>query len=166
GKMQALIEGLTQAGFAVRGYLGEHSQANGNLYQLSNQITLGLTEMQILDGFKQMIDEVLELERKYRTEMYQENPDRIQDRIFRSYGELLYARMMSEGEAMKRISDLRLGISLGIIKTHEEADMAKLVSHVGSAAVQKDSGEVMTVAKQEIRRAEIVRNILAQTKKS
>ena len=80
--------------------------------------------------------------------------------------ELLYARMMSEGEAMKRISDLRLGISLGIIKTHEESDMAKLVSHVGSAAVQKDSGEVMTVAEQEIRRAEIVRNILAQTKKS
>ena len=161
GRVKPLIDGLTQAGFAVRGYLGEHSQADGNLYQLSNQITLGISETDILVGFERMVQEVLELERKLRQEIFENNPLKVADRVYRSYGELLYARMMTEVEAMKRISDLRLGISLGILKEQTEETMAMLSAFIGSASVQKDSGEVLSPRAQEIKRADKIREILS-----
>lgn len=160
GRMKSLIDGLTQAGFAVRGYLGEHSQADGNIYQLSNQITLGISETDILTGFERMVQEVLELERKLRKEIYDSNPMKITDRVYRSYGELLYARMMTDVEAMKRISDLRLGISLGVFPEQDEERMAQISAYIGSANVQKDCGEMLSPRQQEIQRAEKIRGLL------
>lgn len=162
GRMQPLIDGLSQAGFTVRGYLGEHSQANGNIYQMSNQITLGITEGNILLSFKRMVEEVILLERKLRKELFENNPDKITDRVYRAYGELQYARMITDAEAMKKISDLRLGISLGFFKEQTEETMAKLAAFIGAAGVQKDSGEMLSVRQQEIRRADIVRRMLAE----
>jgi len=159
-RMQPLIDGLSHAGFAVRGYLGEHSQANGNIYQLSNQITLGITETNVLLSFKRMVEEVLQLERKLRNELYDNNPEKIRDRVYRSYGELLYARIMTDTEAMKRISDLRFGMALGFFKESNEEMLSRLVSLIGPAGVQKDKGEVLTTAQQEIHRAEMIRRML------
>lgn len=166
GRIKPLIDGLTQAGFAVRGYLGEHSQADGNIYQLSNQITLGISETDILVGFERMVREVMELERKLRSEIFENNPMKISDRVYRSYGELLYARMMTDVEAMKRISDLRLGISLGILKEIDEETMARLSSVIGTASIQKDSGELLSPRLQEIHRAEKTRRLLEEAVKS
>jgi len=160
GRMKSLIEGLTQAGFAVRGYLGEHSQADGNIYQLSNQITMGISETDILSGFERMVQEVMDLERKLRKELYESNPMKIADRVYRSYGELLYARMMTEVEAMKKISDIRLGIALGIFTDLDEEKMARISAYIGSANVQKDSGEMLSPRQQEINRAEKIRGLL------
>jgi len=162
GRMQPLIDGLSQAGFTVRGYLGEHSQANGNIYQMSNQITLGITEANILSSFKRMVEEVVMLERKLRKELFDSNPDKIRDRVFRAYGELQYARMMTDTEAMKKISDLRLGISLGFFSEQTEETMAKLAAFIGSAGVQKDSGELLPIKQQEVRRADIIRRMLVE----
>ncbi len=161
GRMKPLIDGLTQAGFAVRGHLGEHSQADGNIYQLSNQITLGISENDILVGFERMVREVLDLERKLRREIYENNPEKMADRVYRSYGELLYARMMAEGEAMKRISDLRLGISLGILKDLDEDKMALLAAHIGAASIQKADGKLLSPRQQEISRAQMIRAVLS-----
>ena len=162
GKMKSLIEGLAQAGFVVRGYLGEHSQADGNIYQLSNQITLGISEMDILNGFQRMVDEVLSLERKLRKEIYESNPMKIKDRVYRSYGELLFAQMMSDTEAMRRISDLRLGIALGIFPEQTEEKMAMLSSSIGAASVQKGSGKLLSPRQQEMSRAEKIRSLLTE----
>jgi len=162
GKIKSLIDGLSQGGFAVRGYLGEHSQADGNIYQLSNQITLGISEADILSGFERMVQEVLDLERKLRKEIYESNPMKITDRVYRSYGELLYARMMTDVEAMKRISDLRLGISLGIFPEHDEEKMAQLSAYIGAASVQKECGEMISPRQQEINRAEKIRSLLSK----
>ena len=161
GRMKPLIEGLVQAGFAVRGYLGEHSQADGNIYQLSNQITLGISETDILAGFERMVQEVLELERKLRKEIYEGNPMKITDKVYRSYGELLYARMMTDVEAMKKISDLRLGIALGIFTEQDEEKMAQISAYIGPASVQKECGEMISQRQQEIRRAEKIRGLLS-----
>jgi len=166
GRIKPLIDGLTQAGFTVRGYLGEHSQADGNVFQLSNQITLGISETDILVGFERMVREVMELERKLRSEIFENNPMKITDRVFRSYGELLYARMLTDVEAMKRISDLRLGISLGILKEIDEDTMAQLSSVIGTASIQKDSGEMLSPRLQEIHRAEKTRHLLEDAAKS
>lgn len=163
-RMQSLIDGLTHAGFAVRGYLGEHSNVNGNIYQLSNQITLGITEANVLSSFKRMVEEVLELERKLRTELYENNPDKIRDRVYRSYGELLYARMMTDTEAMKRISDLRLGIALGFFTELDSEVLSRLAACIGPAGVQKDKGEILTPPQQETHRAEIIRRIMTDKK--
>lgn len=162
GRMKSLSDGLSQAGFVVRGYLGEHSQADGNIYQLSNQITLGISEIDILTGFERMVQEVLELERKLRTEIYESNPMKITDRVYRSYGELLYARMMTDVEAMKKISDLRLGIALGIFTEQTLEKMAQISSYIGSASVQKECGELISPRQQEINRAQKIRSLLTK----
>ena len=164
GRMQPLIDGLSHAGFAVRGYLGEHSQANGNIYQLSNQITLGITETNVLLSFKRMVEEVLMLERKLRSELFDSNPEKIRDRVYRSFGELLYARMMTDTEAMKRISDLRLGIALGFFRELSEETLSRLAAFIGPAGVQKDKGEVLSAPQQEVHRAEMIRRILTENK--
>jgi protein arginine kinase len=161
GRMKPLMDGLQQAGFVVRGYLGEHSQADGNLYQLSNQITLGISESDIMSGFERMVQEVLALERKLRKEMYESNPTAVTDRVYRSYGELLYARMMTDAEAMKRISDLRLGVALGIFSEIDEEKISLLSAHIGPASVQKDLGEMLSPKQQEMHRADKIRKILA-----
>ncbi|NLW89691.1 MAG: protein arginine kinase [Clostridiaceae bacterium] len=161
GRMQPMIDGLSQAGFTVRGYLGEHSMSTGNLYQLSNRITLGITEKNVLLSFKRMVEEVLDLERKLRKELFDSNPDKIRDMVYRSYGELLYARMMTDTEAMKRISDLRLGIALGFFSEQNEETLSRLAAFIGPAGVQKDKGEVLSVRLQEIHRAEMIRRILS-----
>jgi len=160
GRMKSLMDGLTQAGFVVRGYLGEHSQADGNIYQLSNQITLGISESDIMTGFERMVQEVLVLERKIRKEIYESNPTAITDRVFRSYGELMYARLMTDTEAMKRISDLRLGIALGIFNELDEEKIALISAYIGPASVQKDSGEMLSPKQQEIHRVDKIRKIL------
>jgi protein arginine kinase len=129
---------------------------------MSNQITLGITEDNILLSFKRMVEEVLQLERKLRKEIYAANPEKTRDKVYRSYGEFQFARMMSYEEAMKRISDLRLGIALGFFHEQTEETMAKLAAVVGSAGVQKESGEMLAPKQLEIKRAELIRKILAE----
>ncbi len=164
-RIQPLIDGLTHAGFAVRGHLGEHSQATGNVYQLSNQITLGIAEADVLSGFKQMAEEVVQLERKLRKELFDSNPDKIRDRVYRSYGELLYARMMTDSEAMKRISDLRLGSALGFFTEVDAETLSRMVAFIGPAGVQKDKGEILNPAQQEVHRAQMIRRMMTAGQK-
>ncbi len=164
GKMRDLVEGLGQAGFTVRGYLGERSQAEGNVYQLSNQITLGISEEDILKGFQRMVREVMTMERNLRQQWYENSPELVEDRVYRSYGELKFAKIMPEGEARRRISDLRLGIALGFFKEHDESQMAQLSAAVGAASIQKLLGQEVSESQQGIERATVIRDLLAPIK--
>lgn len=139
GKIQSLMEGLTKNHFTVRGHLGENSKADGNLFQISNQVTLGISEPDILQGFSQMIDSILKAERQLREKIYEEAPERLEDTVYRSYGNLLYSRTMTSQEASLRISDLRLGISLGFFKDADETLLARISYETSPAVLQKEN---------------------------
>lgn len=116
GTINRIIDSLAQLGVTVRGIFGEGSKAVGNIYQISNQLTLGAAEEDIVDKFKQIVGEVMEKEREMRKRIYEAEKFRLEDRLLRSHGIVTNAVIMSSNEAMKRLSDVRLGVELGLIK--------------------------------------------------
>jgi protein arginine kinase len=110
-----VISSAANIGIAVRGLYGEGTRAYGNLYQFSNQITMGLSEREILDKLKNVVNQIIEMEKKARTSLLTQSKDQIEDKLFRSYGTLKYARAISSSEAKSLLSDVMLGQNLGII---------------------------------------------------
>ena len=164
GRMPALSESLSKAGYTVRGVYGEKSQPAGNIYQISNTITLGISEKQTLMNFAKMINEVIALERKLRSDFYEKNKERLEDRVYRSLGELEFARLLSAGEAMNRLSDLRLGVACKFLKEVNERQLMLLLNTIGDASVQKRCGEELLPKDIDMKRADFVREVLLEKK--
>ena len=162
GKMPHLIDSLSKAGYTVRGVYGEKSKPAGNIYQISNTITLGISESKTLSNFAKMINEVIALERKLRKDYYEKNKERLEDKVYRSLGELTYARMLPAGEAMNRLSDLRVGVACGFMKDIDERQLMLLLNTIGDASVQKRCGEVLLPKDIATKRAEFVREVLTK----
>lgn len=115
GKINGIISSASRLGIAVRGLYGEGSKAEGNLYQISNQVTSGLTEREILDKVKNIVNQITDLEKQEREDLYKSDPDGFEDKLWRSYGMLKYARSISSSEAKTLLSNVMLGRSMGIL---------------------------------------------------
>ncbi len=116
GYMDSLATQLAKLGLTMRGLFGEGSGSAGCIYQISNQITLGITEEDTLQKMSEVIRQITESEQKARKKITGDALDRLTDRILRSEGLLKYAYMISTSEFMKLFSDVRFGISLGIVE--------------------------------------------------
>ena len=103
-------------GIAVRGLYGEGTSAEGNFYQISNQVTMGVTEREIIEKLKTVTDRIIDMEQKAREFLQKNSPAELADKVYRSYGILKYARKLSSSEAKALISDVMLGRGMGIIK--------------------------------------------------
>ncbi len=160
GRIKDTIDGLTKLGFAVRGYYGEHSKSQGNLLQISNQLTLGISEEDLINDLKRMLQQLIEQERKVRRELYRRQPLPLEDRIMRAYGLLSQARLIQTDEAVSLLSDLRLGISLGLLRDIHEADINRIQNAIGPACIQKAHGRAMTPEERDGARAAIIRELL------
>jgi len=113
--MENLSVQLSKLGFIVRGMYGEGSQPEGCLYQISNRITMGVTEEDTIKRLNDIVMQICEKERKAREMLKSDNYSAIADRVCRAYGILKYARIISSKEFLKHFADVRLGIALGII---------------------------------------------------
>ena len=116
GRMENIIRYLSKLGVAVRGIYGEGSRAYGNIYQISNQVTLGVSEEETLEKLKSVVLEVIEKERELSRKAYEGDKYRFEDKVMRSYGILTNARILPSSEAMNLFSDVRWGVNMGIIK--------------------------------------------------
>ncbi len=114
GRMEALSHRLTQTGLTLRGMFGEGSAAVGWLYQVSNRVTLGVTEEETLSVLEKSVQSVIESERNARERMTGVDLERLTDRILRAEGVLRHARMLSAGELPELLGLLRLGAALGV----------------------------------------------------
>ncbi len=110
-----IFRSLSTLGMTVRGLYGEGSDSSGDIFQISNQVTLGVSEEEIWNKLSQITTEIVDRERELRKKFYESRKYEIEDRVMRSLGILTNARIISSKEALRRISDVRLGISLGII---------------------------------------------------
>ena len=115
-QMNNIIPAINQLGLVVRGIYGEGSQALGNIFQISNQITLGKSERDIVEDLTSVVQQIIAQERSARDALARTSHIQLEDRIFRSYGVLSNARIIETKEATTCISDVRLGIDLGYIK--------------------------------------------------
>ena len=119
GLMRSVMPQLTRLGLTARGAFGEGSGAVGDLFQVSNEVTLGISEEEILSVVEQAVGYVVEMELLERTRMKSEEGVRLQDGVCRSLGILQTCRLLGEREFMRRVADVKLGIALGFFATEE-----------------------------------------------
>ncbi|ANF98415.1 protein arginine kinase [Paenibacillus bovis] len=155
-----ILSAVSQVGLAVRGLYGEGSEAIGNIFQISNQITLGLSEEEIIDNLRSVVLQIIEYEQHARNRLLTESRLRITDRIMRSYGILCYATMMDSKEAFQRISDVRLGVDLGLIDKTTVTQMNELMIMTQSGFLQKTFGVKMGSGERDMYRAQLIRDKL------
>ncbi|MCL1859454.1 MAG: protein arginine kinase [Oscillospiraceae bacterium] len=115
-KVQNITADLSKIGLTIRGFYGEGTEVGGDLYQISNNITLGISEEQTLDKIRTVAEKIIELERTGRNEIFRTSKDLITDKIKRAYGIIKNAYMISSSEFLSLYSMIRLGITYGVIK--------------------------------------------------
>ncbi len=160
GYIRGVLETCSKLGVTVRGMYGENSEASGNMFQISNQITLGQTEDEIVAGVSNFTSQIAKQERMLRNEMYRQNPVKIEDRIFRAFGVLSNARTISSEESLKLLSDVRLGVVLGLIPGIDPVQINELMVLIQPAYLQKISKKQLTVEQRDHKRAELLREKL------
>lgn len=159
-QINRILTAISQVGLVVRGLYGEGSDATGNIFQISNQITLGQSEDEILANLKGVVKQILEHERAARNQLVRDNREVLEDRIWRSYGILAYAQKIESKEAMQRLSDVRLGIDLGTIKGVPASILKELMVLTRPAFLQKITGKELAPNERDWRRATIIREKL------
>lgn len=118
GSIGKILQTVTQIGLTIRGLYGEGTEILGNLFQISNQITLGPTEEEIIDNTNGVTNQIIDKEREARNVLLNSNRIQLEDKILRSWGILKNAKIMSSRECMNLLSDIRLGVDLDIIKVY------------------------------------------------
>ena len=160
GRIKDVIEGLNKMGFTVRGNYGEHSKAQGHHFQISNQLTLGLAEDDLINDLKRMLQQLIVQERNIRRELYRQHPVALEDKVMRAYGILRTARVMTSEEAVSLLSSVRLGLALGLFPKLTESDINRVQSMIGPASIQKARGRPLGPEDRDMTRAAIIREIL------
>ena len=154
GQMGTLATTVSKLGLTLRGAYGEGSLAMGDLYQLSNQVSLGISEKAAIDNLKTITLQLAAQERSSREEMSKDIV--MQDAVFRAYGLLKSARILNTNEFMNLISKLRFGAVTGIIKTDLKTINELMVS-MQPATINAFVGRILSADERDIERAKIVR---------
>lgn len=158
--MRKIVNTLNKVRITVRGIYGEGSKALGCLYQVSNQVSLGHSEEEILATVAEAVEKVCEAERIARENLRKRSPEQLKDRILRSYGILTNAYVLSTDEFMELFSYVRLGGYYGYCTLPTAETLNKLLYSVQPNTLQKNQGVDFTPLERDVCRAETVRKVL------
>lgn len=159
-KMQGVIYALSQLGMTIRGLYGEGSKVSGNIYQISNQITLGITEEEALNNLKTVVNQIVNQENIAREVAYKNYKHEIEDRVYRASGVLKSAVLLSTQECLKLLSDVRMGCEMGIIEDINIQTLNDLLIEIQPATIQRNNGKVKSSKSINLIRADLVKNKL------
>ncbi|MAR10378.1 MAG: protein arginine kinase [Blastopirellula sp.] len=152
-QIEKVFRSLQKINLAVRGLYGEGSQAMGDFYQISNQITLGRSEEDLMKQVAEVVPLMIDYERRARDFLVTESQENLHDRVSRAYGILCTAQTISSEETMHLLSSVRMGINLGLIRDLEIPTVNKLFIHTQPAHLQKLRGTELDTADRNIERA-------------
>ena len=155
---------LQKISLAVRGLYGEGSQAKGDFYQISNQITLGRSEQDLIEQVNDVVPVLIDYERKARQFLIRESQKDLHDRVSRAFGILCTAQTISSEETMHLLSSVRMGINLGLIENLEIPMVNQLFIHTQPAHLQKLRGAELDTANRNIERAHYLKNHLRKAR--
>jgi protein arginine kinase len=168
----SLLNSISDMGYAVRGIYGEGSLPIGAFYQISNEATLGQSEVEIVERIRSVVRQIVDRERDARCSMLDDPRSRsprtrggasrieIEDKIFRSYGTLMNARLISSSEALDLLSWVSLGVNIGVLSEPSRTDIARLLVLTRPAHLQKYEGRELDAAARDISRAAAIRKVL------
>ena len=158
-RMQKIVQGITKFGFSVCGVYCRGNTYIGNIFQIANQITLGMSEDDVLTQLKKIVTQIVKEERNCRQQLLERDENGLRDGVLRSYGILSQAWLMEQEEAIRLLSDLRLGIDLGII--HERPSVYEALLFLCETAHLRQSGAGKNDDAEDRVRADIIRESLA-----
>jgi len=156
-----VLQGIGQVGLTFRGLYGEGSEVVGNFFQLSNQTTLGKSEEDLIDHLQRIAKQVIDYERRARGVLMRDAPAIIEDKIWRAYGLLRFARSLSLEEAMNLLSGVRLGVSMKLIPGPRVYTLNRIMIFSQVAHLNQAAGRDLTEQDADLHRAAYVRRALA-----
>lgn len=159
-EIDKVISRITRSGLLVRGFYGEGSDVLGNLFQVSNQNTLGVTEEEIIGQINRVAHDIIENEAAARETLLKEAADMVEDKIWRAFGILKHARSLSADEVMNLLSAIRLGHALNIIASLSVQTINEILLLSQPAHLQMFYGESMDHSRRDYMRAQMVREKL------
>lgn len=158
--IQRMAGMIGKLGMTVRGAFGEGSAAAGAFYQISNQVTLGVSEKEVLSRLFATAGKVIDFERSTRKELHGSLGLVLEDRVWRSIGVLKYARRMGDAEAQKLISDVAFGVSLGIVPRLSSSTLYEVMMNTRPAVIAEQYGCLQPLARDTVR-ADILRKVFS-----
>ena len=156
-----VLQGLGQVGLTFRGLYGEGSEVVGNFFQVSNQTTLGKTEEDLVDHLDKIVRQVIQYELQARQVLLRDARGVTEDKIWRAYGLLRYARSLSFEELMNLLSGVRLGLSLKLLPGLRVYTLNKMMIFTQPAHLEEAAGRDLPPSEGDAHRAAYVRRILA-----
>ncbi|MBU8880273.1 protein arginine kinase [Bacillus sp. FJAT-29790] len=156
-QMNRIIPAINQLGLVVRGIYGEGSEALGNIFQVSNQMTLGKSEVDISEDLKSVVSQLISQERSAREALAKTSNIQLEDRVFRSYGILSNCRIIESKEAARCLSDVRLGIDMQYLKNISKNILNELMILTQPGFLQQYAGGPLRPHERDIRRASLIR---------
>lgn len=159
GNIEKVLNVVNNFGMNIRGVYGEGTQSKGNIYQISNNQSLGLIEKEIIKNIKTITEKVIEQERLARKYLTKIQID-LEDRVYRAYGILANAMKLSSEECRKLLSDVKLGTDLGIIKELDDMKVSKLETYTKPGNLQKYLAKELDAYDRDIERSKVVKQIL------
>ncbi len=160
-QIEQLFRSLQKINLAVRGLYGEGSQPVGDFFQISNQVTLGRSEEELLKQVGDVVPTIIQFERKARDFLIKEGYENLLDQVNRAYGILKACRTISSEETLHLLSRVRMGVNMGLIRDVPLGVLNKLIIYTQPAHLQKLQGEELDSAARNVQRARYLRKLLA-----
>lgn len=160
GGIRSLQNQLGKIGLTIRGMTGENSQADGCLYQISNQVTLGISEEETIRKLSDVIGQITEQERELRRRLTKEQRDSLENTAMRSLGILLYATRLSAKELLSLYQDVRLGAAMGLTGTMSPAKLDELLFSAMPNTLTVGDSAVKTPGDRDAKRSRLSKSIL------
>lgn len=161
GNIDKILDVVNKFGMNIRGIYGEGSDTQGNLYQISNKQSLGISEKEIINNLKLITEKIIEQERlarKYLTK----NEIELEDQIYRAYGILSNCKKITSQECKKLLSYAKLGTDLGILKELDDLKINKLELYTKPANLQQYLGKTLKTEERDVARAEAIKQIISK----
>lgn len=161
GNITKVLNVVNGFGMNIRGIYGEGTQSQGDIYQISNNQSLGITENEIIKNLKTITEKVIEQERLARKYLAK-NQIELEDRVYRAYGTLAFSRKISSEECRNLMSIIKLGTDLGIIKELNDTKVSKINLYTQVGNLQKYLGKNLDAYERDIKRAEVIKQIISE----
>jgi len=159
-QINRVLAAIAKLSFTTRGLYGEGTQASGNFFQVSNQVSLGHSEDEIMGNINGLIKQIIEQESQARQLLFSRNKAMLEDKIYRSFGILKSAHIISSQETIELMSMVRLGCDLGMVKDIDRRTINELFIITQPAHLQKRENKKLSTQERDVKRAEIIRSKL------
>ena len=159
--IKKVLQVISNFGVEIKGITSKDGKLVGDIYQISNKQTLGLTEEEIVKNIKIIAEKIIKNERQARKYLANEGIE-LEDEIYRSFGILTNCKKITEEETLELLSNIKLGVDLGILKEVTDLQVQSLYLYTKPANMQKRLGEILGKIEQEVKRAEIIKQIFKE----